>query len=87
MASSLDGPSHVALLSDSLQRLHTHQESTPDSHIIRDPQSPTPRSPHSRDGYGFRISGVSTPLTHVPNLSQLSTELVPDPNGLGWPGE
>jgi len=85
MASPIDSPNHIALLSDSLQRLHTHQEANPDSLIQRDPQSPTPRTP--RDGYGFRKSGVSTPLTHVPNLSQLSTELVPDPNGLGWPAK
>ena len=45
------------------------------------------RSPVSRDGYGFRKSGMSPASTHdAPHHSQLSQELVPDPNGLGWPG-
>jgi hypothetical protein len=53
-----------------------------------------PRRPLSRDGYGFRKSGISTPLSPLaePNNVQTSPNgrldsLVPDPNGLGWPGE
>ena len=35
----------------------------------------------SRDDYGFRKSGISTPIDNP------LVNLVPDPNGLGWPGE
>jgi GTP cyclohydrolase I len=49
-----------------------------------------PHTPHSRDGYGFRKSGVSTPQNPDQADSDSShrrlDELVPDPNGLGWPG-
>jgi hypothetical protein len=38
---------------------------------------------HLREGYGFRpASGASTPLSHRGIASPL-----PDPHGLGWPGE
>lgn len=47
------------------------------------PVSPSPLSaarPHVREGYGFRPpSGVSTPNTTAESI-------VPDINGLGWPG-
>jgi GTP cyclohydrolase I len=50
-----------------------------------------PRTPHSHDGYGFRTSGISTPLNPEQTDSGLTRrrldELVPDPNGLGWPGD
>lgn len=57
-----------------------------------EPQVPYPRTPHSRDGYGFRKSGVNTPLKPDQQPDSASTqrrlgELVPDPNGLGWPGK
>ncbi|KAF9452152.1 GTP cyclohydrolase I [Macrolepiota fuliginosa MF-IS2] len=54
-----------------------------------EPQVSYPRTPHSRDGYGFRKSGVSTPL-NVPESGsnhRRPEELVPDPNGLGWPAK
>ncbi|KAH6915189.1 GTP cyclohydrolase I [Coprinopsis sp. MPI-PUGE-AT-0042] len=67
-------PAH---LSDSLHRL------------IIEEQSHTPRTPPSRDGYGFRTSGVASPLPPLPSEQpQFQTEtLVPDPNGLGWPAK
>lgn len=50
-----------------------------------------PRTPHSHDGYGFKKSGYSTSQ----NLDQVGStsacvrldQLIPDPNGLGWPGK
>ncbi|PPQ92371.1 hypothetical protein CVT25_008721 [Psilocybe cyanescens] len=100
MSAPID-PSHVALLSDSLQRLQVEQQqSSADDQSGEDVLDPDvqgppniPKSPISRDGYGFRKSGVSTPLTHgLPNDSLLSSHLaqdllVPDPNGLGWPAK
>ena len=95
--------SHVAQLSDSLQRLQQeqqqHDHNDNDTSGVEEATRPrntersvsVPRSPIPRDGYGFRKSGVSTPL--IPGqisdglpVSQLASELVPDPNGLGWPG-
>lgn len=40
------------------------------------------------DGYGFRKSGVSTPQLseQISDRLQPICNLVPDPNGLGWPG-
>lgn len=60
---------------------------------INDSQSPSPNPirvachPHVRDGYGFRpASGISTPV--IPSQPALGTSSpLPDPNGLGWPGE
>nr|UIO60852.1 GTP cyclohydrolase I [Cyclocybe aegerita] len=98
MATDIDA-AHVAQLSDSLQRLQVQQdqaitagqdgEENP-GHSSRSPS--VPKSPISRDGYGFRKSGVSTPLMSGQIAdghphSQLSHELVPDPNGLGWPAK
>ncbi|KAL9712561.1 hypothetical protein Ac2012v2_003798 [Leucoagaricus gongylophorus] len=50
-----------------------------------------PRTPHSHDGYGFKNSGSST----FQNPDQVDSssgrirldQLIPDPNGLGWPGK
>lgn len=103
-----DGAAHVALLSDSLRQLQVQQESTQNDslteqpeegvHGVEDPQPATssdvvPRRPLSRDGYGFRKSGISTPMSPLadpnnvqPQIGRLDS-LVPDPNGLGWPGE
>ncbi|KAH9482950.1 GTP cyclohydrolase 1 [Psilocybe cubensis] len=97
MSAPIDS-SHVALLSDTLQRLQVEQQqsSTEPQTGEDDSQGPPyiPKSPISRDGYGFRKSGVSTPLTThgVPNDSLPSSHLaqdllVPDPNGLGWPAK
>jgi hypothetical protein len=44
---------------------------------------PPPLSRIGKEGYGFRTqSGASTPYTAASTASPL-----PDPNGLGWPGE
>lgn len=69
--------SPMDLLSESLRRIDD-QES----------QSEEQRSLTSKDGYGFRKSGISTPasISDGPHHSQSAHELVPDPNGLGWPG-
>lgn len=92
-------PSNITLLADSLQRLHVAQQELllpkPDATEASDhPTQQTdtisvPRTPISRDGYGFRRSGISTPqIGHDGQReSQISQDLlVPDPNGLGWPG-
>ena len=94
MATS-DDASHFAALADSLQRLKVQQRSTTseqsgEENLIQD--SKRSACPISKDGYGFRSPGISTPLTKVPLVdgvphSQLPQELlVPDLNGLGWPG-
>jgi len=94
MATS-DDASHVAALEDSLQRLQVQQRPTSgqpgEQNLIQDSKRSVsvPRSPISRDGYGFRRSGVSTPLTQAPLVdgaphSHLAQ--VPDLDGLGWPG-
>lgn len=75
--------SHVALLSDSLHRLQIQQQ-----------QEQQPTANGSRDGYGFRRSGLSTPqiqsqqaaADELPSSTLAQELLVPDPNGLGWPG-
>lgn len=92
-------PSNITLLADTLQRLHVvqqeQQQLKPDATEASEhptQQSDTmsvPRTPISRDGYGFRRSGISTPqIGHDGQReSQISQDLlVPDPNGLGWPG-
>lgn len=44
-------------------------------------------TPHVREGYGFRpTSGHSTPLLASTSAKGADSPL-PDPNGLGWPGE
>ncbi|KAF8803778.1 GTP-cyclohydrolase I, catalyzes the first step in the folic acid biosynthetic pathway, partial [Phlegmacium glaucopus] len=65
------------LLSESLSRLQS---------IDKDSQTDEQRCPISRDGYGFRKSGISTPF-NPPSGTPNSHELVPDPNGLGWPAK
>ncbi|KAF9482023.1 GTP cyclohydrolase I [Pholiota conissans] len=92
--------SHVA---DSLQRLQVQQDQSikPQptgedlNHHNSEPTSSSsaPRTPITRDGYGFRKSGVSTPIVPAPTAdanpgSLISQDsLVPDPNGLGWPAK
>ncbi|TFK73009.1 GTP cyclohydrolase I [Pluteus cervinus] len=89
--------SHVAQLDDSLRQLQLKQEAseaTPgDDHDALPVANPVSWNPLTKDGYGFRKSGVSTPLgpSNVPDvntsLSPGNSELVPDPNGLGWPAK
>lgn len=59
-----------------------------DDNILPLPATSDPLSwnHHGRDGYGFRASGVSTPVTTMPQPANTASPL-PDPNGLGWPGE
>ncbi|KAG6866496.1 hypothetical protein C0991_003040 [Blastosporella zonata] len=81
--------SHVALLSDSLRELQVKQATTDDD----DDERKLPKTPHSRDDYGFRKSGIASP--HLPadpnNPRHFSPvdlhNIVPDPNGLGWPAK
>ncbi|KAJ3574537.1 hypothetical protein NP233_g1707 [Leucocoprinus birnbaumii] len=89
--------SHIQIrLLETLQKLKIDQDasasdpasaSSPDpsaSQVKEDEQQVSyPRTPHSRDGYGFRQSGVSTPHNPDSGPSQRRLdELVPDPNGL-----
>jgi hypothetical protein len=91
--------SSPAQLAHSLHQLKIQQDAADQGPARSAPLSPDgsdheiyqPRTPRSRDGYGFRKSGVNTPLNpETPGLSKALgrvEELVPDPNGLGWPGE
>ena len=78
----------VDALSGSLCRLQAQGDEGDSIPITEEGKSP--KRSISRDGYGFRKSGMSTPLISASTLdsphSQLTNELVPDPNGLGWPG-
>lgn len=71
-------------LSGSLRQLQSQQADSEDFTLIEE----RPQRSISRDGYGFRKSGISTPVSTPdgPYQPQLANELVPDPNGLGWPG-
>jgi len=68
-------------LSDSLRSLQASGD-------IAEERTPLKRS-ISRDGYGFRKSGMSTPLisASTPDAHHSQLELVPDPHGLGWPAK
>jgi hypothetical protein len=65
---SSDDVSHVILLNDSLHQVLTEHVTQHD--VVK-----------SRDEYGFRKSGIATPIDNP------LVNLVPDPNGLGWPGK
>ena len=71
-------------LSGSLRQLQSQQPESEDFTLIEE----RPQGSISRDGYGFRKSGISTPVSTPdgPHHLHLANELVPDPNGLGWPG-
>ncbi|KAF8225417.1 GTP cyclohydrolase I [Tricholoma matsutake] len=83
-----DEISHVSLLSDSLRQLQVQQQTAKpvDDDVTQDGDAVIPRTTHSRDDYGFRKSGISTPLSGLNNLSRIDN-IVPDPNGLGWPAK
>jgi GTP cyclohydrolase I len=95
MSSSDHRVSHdIALLSDSLRQLQAQQETAKpvDDDVTQNPDDMIPRTIHSRDDYGFRKSGILTPSSGPNNPTQLSPNqpmdnVVPDPNGLGWPGK
>lgn len=91
----MDDATHGTILTDSLKRLEL-KEAVPTSlgdgeHIHNSlPSTPGhhPRSPLVHEGYGFRpASGVSTPISPGTNAPAGSSSPLPDPNGLGWPGE
>lgn len=73
-------------ISGSLRQLQSQQAESDNFSLIED--SEQPKRSISRDDYGFRKSGISTPVSTPdgPHNPQLANELVPDPNGLGWPG-
>ena len=78
-------------LSGSLRRLQSQQAGESEDFTLTEKEQISPQRSISRDGYGFRNSGISTPLIPAPtpdgpHHTQLVNELVPDPNGLGWPG-
>jgi GTP cyclohydrolase IA len=76
----------VDALSDSLRRLQTQKIDGESKTGVIEEGILLKRS-ISRDGYGFRKSGMSTPLISASTPDgPRSKELVPDPNGLGWPG-
>ncbi|KAG5340464.1 hypothetical protein C0989_001480 [Termitomyces sp. Mn162] len=78
---------HVAQFADSLHKLQIKQAASDDND--NDIYRKHPKTPLSRDEYGFRKSGIASPqLPSDPN-NPASVDLhniVPDPNGLGWPG-
>ena len=78
----------VDVLSDSLRRLQTQKVDGESKPGVVAEERILPQRSISRDGYGFRKSGMSTPLisASTPDGPHHSKELVPDPNGLGWPG-
>ncbi|KAF8665664.1 hypothetical protein AX16_000117 [Volvariella volvacea WC 439] len=80
--------SHVAQLSDSLRLLQLQQSAShpADSPSTHPDSTPVTWNPVTKDGYGFRRSGVATPLPPAASTSPHG-ELVPDPNGLGWPAK
>lgn len=51
---------------------------------------PSPWIANVREGYGFRAaSGPTTPTVSAPSLGPAdgTSSPLPDPNGLGWPGQ
>ncbi|KNZ79203.1 GTP cyclohydrolase 1 [Termitomyces sp. J132] len=79
---------HVAQFADSLHKLQIKQAASDDND--NDIYRKHPKTPLSRDEYGFRKSGIASPqLPSDPN-NPASVDLhniVPDPNGLGWPAK
>jgi hypothetical protein len=81
------GMNAPADLSDSLQQLHAQQQQQDVDDDVPGHYDP-PAIQHSRDDYGFRRSGISTPMSGPNNSSPNRLDIVvPDPNGLGWPGK
>jgi GTP cyclohydrolase I len=78
-------------LSGSLRRLQSQQAAESEDFTLTEEGQISPKRSVSRDGYGFRKSGISTPIIPAstpdgPQHTHLADGLVPDPNGLGWPG-
>ncbi|KIK08481.1 hypothetical protein K443DRAFT_672499 [Laccaria amethystina LaAM-08-1] len=86
---------HVNALSDSLKRLQVQQNLiTNDLDVVSNTVPITHTlSASPREGYGFRKSGLSTPIVASQKVDGASLQLshlsspVPDPNGLGWPAK
>lgn len=80
---------HVAQFAQSLHKLQANQAAGHDDVHDDDASFRHPKTPLSRDEYGFRKSGIASPqLPSDPN-NPMPVDLhniVPDPNGLGWPG-
>ncbi|KAG6897217.1 hypothetical protein C0992_003415 [Termitomyces sp. T32_za158] len=78
---------HVAQFAESLLKLQVSQAGHDNDD---DAYSRHPKTPLSRDEYGFRKSGIASPqLPSDPN-NPMPVDLhniVPDPNGLGWPAK
>lgn len=98
----VDDATHSALLSDSLKRLQLKEqvpsslvESTGADQPEEDAEqagTSGPRNQHFtlHEGYGFRpVSGPQTPMNGTGPAAVLAgtSSPLPDPNGLGWPGE
>jgi hypothetical protein len=70
-------PNHSATQSDEIPENAEHGEANA--------YTPSPKSHGGfallKEGYGFKRSGIATPVTGVADKQNL-----PDPNGLGWPG-
>lgn len=82
----MDASAHSSALSDSLQRLKLSQNSSPDLTGERSHSPDSGRTAHLAEAYGFRpASGLSTPFTAI--SAPDSDSPIPDPNGLGWPGD
>ncbi|KIK65610.1 hypothetical protein GYMLUDRAFT_39088 [Collybiopsis luxurians FD-317 M1] len=77
-------PSHSEQLAESLSKLELSLNQ-PNGKGDANERSPSTGTPRIHEGYGFRPpSGVATPL--IASASVASEALVPDSNGLGWPG-
>ena len=93
MASEQQYQAHSHLLTKSLEKLElagemeSQQPADASASKTTIPPSPPARSaPRIHEGYGFRPpSGVATPLIQAATVT--TENLVPDPHGLGWPGE
>ncbi|KAJ4499981.1 putative FOL2-GTP cyclohydrolase I [Lentinula lateritia] len=76
------------MLAESLSKLETCQNQANGKADSGHPEgnSVSIGTPRIHEGYGFRPpSGISTPL--IASASAASESLVPDSNGLGWPGK
>lgn len=87
-AASMDNDTSHAMIDE---HRDAHEHDSRDTGSPKDPQILSSRASihpsNVREGYGFRpVSGASTPVTAVTQIAEQGSPL-PDPNGLGWPGE
>jgi hypothetical protein len=71
---------HSVHLAESLQQLQLEQQGKVSPHALLPSLAP-------REGYGFRHSGATTPLIGTGTATASEDTSLPDPHGLGWPGE